>query len=454
MADLDPWDARERNLRSAPSTPIDADGNTLDDLKAILPLVDPASWHGVETPGREWAWHEYIPTRQATYLTGPGSAGKSLLAQQLCTCVAMGLPFLGVETRLGNAIYLTCEDDQDELHRRQKAICQSLGIDLRALSGKLHLVSLSGAINSELLSIGEDGKPEPTKLYRTLDSVLRLTGAGFVALDNVAHLFGGNENIRHEVANFVALLNRLAMRTNASVLFIGHPNKAGQDFSGSTAWENQVRSRLYMAAPADADGSVLDPDMRHLTRGKANYARNGEKLEFHWHQWAFTLLDDLPSNVAGEIRDIARANGENDAFLRCLDVRNGQERPVSESPASRTYAPKVFASMAEARGLKQKQLENAMERLFRIGAIERGFVYRDGGEGKDRVGVRRASADPSADHPLTAPADVPLTARRLPPAHTPIDKSIPGAATVAAAPFPNDDDSDLDEPVFKSSGAA
>src|SRR3546814_19737218 len=64
--------------------------------------------------------------RQATYLTGPGSAGKSLLGQQLATCHALGRPFLGVDTRGGPALYITCEDDKDELHRRQAAICRAL----------------------------------------------------------------------------------------------------------------------------------------------------------------------------------------------------------------------------------------------------------------------------------------------------------------------------------------
>src|SRR3546814_20697914 len=48
------------------------------------------------------------------------------------------------------------------------------------------------------------------------------------------------------LASFVSLMNRLAMKVDGSVLLIGHPNKAGDSFSGSTAWENQVRSRLFM----------------------------------------------------------------------------------------------------------------------------------------------------------------------------------------------------------------
>src|SRR3546814_3480150 len=78
------------------------------------------------------------------------------------------------------------------------------------------------------------------------------------------------------------MLNNLASEIDGSVLFLGHPNKAGQDFSGSTAWENQVRSRLFMEVPKDEEGNAPDPDARVLVRGKANYARNGERVTFRW----------------------------------------------------------------------------------------------------------------------------------------------------------------------------
>src|SRR3546814_7646302 len=107
--------------------------------------------------------------RQATYLTGPGSAVKSLLGQQLSTCHALGRPFLGVDTRGGPALYITCEDDKDELHRRQAAICRALHGQPADLSGKLHLVSLAGELGAELFSLGEGGALEPTERFRAIE---------------------------------------------------------------------------------------------------------------------------------------------------------------------------------------------------------------------------------------------------------------------------------------------
>ena len=68
-------------------------------------------------------------------------------------------------------------------------------------------------------------------------------------------------------------------------------------------------------------------------------------------------------------------------------------------------------------------------------------MWRDGGEGKDKIGLRRKSAelakapaDLPADHPLTGPVDPPLTARRLPLTHTPSTTYYSGAAHGPAAP--------------------
>ena len=406
-----------------------------------LALINPATWATIDAPVREWALDHWIPARQATYLTGAGSAGKSLIAQQLCTCIAYAAPFMGIEPRQAVAIYLTCEDDADELHRRQKAICASLNVPIAALGNRLHLISLAGMIGNELALFDPLGRMTATDRYADLLAAVRATGAGFIALDNVAHLFAGNENIRNQVAAFCALLNNLAADTGAAVLFIGHPNKAGDNFSGSTAWENQVRSRLFLETPRDANGTAIDPDARTLTRAKANYARNGEALVFRWHQWAFVRDDDLPADQQAEVAANVKAGADNAVFLKCLDERNRQKRPVSEAVASRTYAPKEFADMAESKRIGRVRLEGAMDRLFRVGAIERGFLWRDGSEGKDKHGLRRVPgdgvgtpADLPADHPLTPPADVPLTHPLTPLTHTPCTTYYSGAALTASAP--------------------
>lgn len=361
----------EAEFAGQPFAPLSAyEGEAAIDL---LPLIDMAALAGREPPHREWIVKSWIPSLQATYLTGPGSAGKSLLSQQLCTCIALGLPFLGLETRATGALYLTCEDDRGELERRQKDICESLDVDRSALAGKLHLVSLQGELQNELVSFDDRDMMRTTSAYARLEATALKVGVGFIALDNVAHLTS-DEIARNRVAAFVNVLNRLALKVNGAVLFLGHPNKPGQQYSGSTSWENQVRARLYMEEPKDTDS-----DLKSLTRAKANYARRGEKLEFRWYRGAFVREGDLPPDTARELAETAAAAEHNARFLTCLAEMTRQQRHVSERPGA-NYAPKVFSTMPEAKGSKREDLTAAMDRLFRIGRIERAELWR----GSDR----------------------------------------------------------------------
>lgn len=329
-----------------------------------LELIDPASWEGQPVPEREWALTGWLPKGQATYLTGPGSAGKSLMSQQLATCIALGLPFMGVPTEQGKALYWTCEDDAEELHRRQVSICKALKVSLESLSGKLSLISLAGKTDNELCNFSDGGELRPSKRFHALEATALAEGITFVALDNVAHLFPGNENIRHDVAAFASLLNRLAASIGGSVLFIGHPNKAGDAYSGSTAWENQVRSRLFLTTPGE-EGSIADRDARVLSRGKANYAQNGAEIHFYWHEWAFVTEDALPVRYAPE----AKAQLEDEVFLRCLEKAKAEQRATSPSSSASNYAPKVFAAMPLGKGVSVKGFEAAMHRLLDLGYI-------------------------------------------------------------------------------------
>jgi RecA-family ATPase len=347
------------------------------DQSKLLDLIDPSEWADCPRPVRKWLLDRWIPAKQMTYFTGDGGAGKSLTGQQLATCVAMGRPFLGVATSMTAALYLTCEDDYEELHCRQKDICAGLGMTIEALHGRLHLMSLMGALGNELATFKEDGTMRTSPAWDRLLMTIRVYQIGFLVLDNVAHLFTGNENIRNQVAAFCGLLNKLASETGCTVLLIGHPNKMGAEYSGSTAWTNQVRSRLFLEVPTvmeDGKAVVLDTDARQISRAKANYAQKGETIEFRWHQGCFKTAKDMPKDEFDEqVADCKDATDER-IFMELFRERRGQNRPVSAAKNSADYAPKAFFGTVAGRKIGKKRFELAMERLFAAGKISIGQV--------------------------------------------------------------------------------
>lgn len=377
----------------------------LQTLRAIeaastLPLLDLTALALTSPTAREFALERFIPRGEVTLFTGSGGAGKSLFGQQLCTCIAAGVPFLGLAAMHGPALYVTAEDDERELHWRQTHIARRLGVAFDQPG--LHLASLRGRLGNELCTFDREGRLKPSPAFALLASTIRATGAQFVVLDNVGHLFTGNENDRGMVTQFANLLNRLAGDTGATILLVAHPNKAGDSYSGSTAWLNAVRSQIVIDWPRDLNGTIIDANARVLRLGKANYARLGELHEFRWHDFAFVREDDLPEEELTELSDL-EADADDAAFLQCLALRNEQSRPVSESVCSRTFAPKVFAEMGPGKRIGRPRLEAAMERLFAAGVIEIGFVCRVAR--KDRSGVRLKCADPCADPAPSGCAD-------------------------------------------------
>lgn len=341
-----------------------------------------------DPPERDWVLPGYIPAREVTLFTGPGGAGKSLFAQQLATAVATGAPLLGLPTPGGeetNALYVTAEDGEDELWRRQPRCLAAIGKTRDDLSDDgfdwLHLVSLRGRTGNELVTFDRDGELQTTEAFDKLCDTLVDTGASLLILDNVGHLFAGNENDRGQVTRFVNALYKLVRTYGVTILLVAHPNKSGDDYSGSTAWRNAVRSQINLSR-VDGEAGDIDPDARVLTVSKANYSRLGEELHFRWHHGAFVRDEDLPPNYAAELSESIRIAGENETFLRCLRARMEQPgREVGPSMGA-NYAPARFAEMTEAKGLPKAKLARAMERLLHTGKIKTEVVKRKGSDTK------------------------------------------------------------------------
>ena len=298
--------------------PLRGDGQT-------LPLFNLDALDGLAPPERQWIVQGFIPAGEVTLLTGAGGVGKSLLSQQLATCLASGAPFLGVQVERRTVLYVTAEDDEAELHRRQRNM--NCSVPPGSLKGHLHLSSLRGRLGNELATFDRDGAIEATDTFTALRNTIATVRLDVLILDNIAHLFAGNENDRGQVTRFVNLLYSLSTEFGVTILLIGHPNKSGDAYSGSTAWLNAVRSQVEIVRPNIAADDCIDPDARVLRVGKANYARHGSEIAFRWHDHGFTCEDELPADTRLQLAEAQRVAHENETFLSCLRVRQGQDRP-------------------------------------------------------------------------------------------------------------------------------
>lgn len=324
-----------------------------------FPLVNPALWHGHPIPPRQWFIEDLIPMGQVTLLSGDGGVGKSLLALQLAAAAAMSQDTLDLEPWAGRTLYVGAEDDQDEFLRRLADITKAHGKDLDELP-LLRLIPL--ADRDALLSVpNKHGTMEPTPLWRGIANFAADWKPRLIVLDTSADLFGGDEIKRAQVRQFIAMLRKLAIDLECAIVLLSHPSvqgmQTGTGISGSTGWNNSVRSRLYLTRDKE------DTDLRILTVMKSNYGETGREIRLRWKAGAFVLDDGKPS--AANILLCARAEK---VFLDVLEKCSATGRNLSPSPSA-AYAPKLIAEHPDSEGVSKRDLEAAMGRLLNANRI-------------------------------------------------------------------------------------
>lgn len=400
-----------------------------------LPLIDTAQWIGREPEPQAWIIPGWLARGTGAMFVGEDGVGKSLLAQQLVTAVAANRPFMGLDVEQVPTLYVTCEDSANVLHMRQRAINAALGLPLDCAPAML--ASLAGYTDVALGAFDGDGTFQVSPSFEAIERLAIERQAGLIVLDNVAHLFVGNENIRQQVAGFCSAIDRLAISCNAAVVVLAHPNKAGAEYSGSTGWSAHVRQRWFMERPEG-----VDRDARVLRKSKANYSQAGVEIAFRWHEWAFVRDDDLPDDKRADLAATAQAGAENAAFLKCLAICTEQRRAVSHNPGVNFYGT-VFPKMPEGNKLKRDAYERAFERLLYLGAIELdAALWQDTHRHwKQGIKVTEKCGNPPAGTPCGdlrhTPSQVPQNATRAARAATPPYINISDAAFGAAPP--NDD---------------
>ena len=346
-----------------------------------------AQFEGRPVPPREWLVSGLIPAQDVTLLAGDGGTGKSLIALQLAHAVATGGGWVGRTVEPGAVVYLSCEDDVSELHRRLNDIRRTAETQWTDMQG-LGLLDMAGR-DAILSAIGREGRIGPSRLCTHVEQAVRDAGASLLVVDTAADVFSGDENSRHEVRTFVGILRGIALRCRCAVLLIAHPSKAsmgdGTGYSGSTSWSNSVRSRLYFQhEKPDLDGQQ-DPRNRLIEVMKSNYGPSGECVRVRWTDGVFI---ESPDETA--IDRAARHQKAERVFLKLLVIL--KERGETVNPTSgATYAPSVMAKMHEHReGVGKTALKEAMQRLLNQGKI---VVKRIGKKSQPRKVIAVAGND-------------------------------------------------------------
>jgi hypothetical protein len=321
---------------------------------STITFVDFTSLAHTPPPARQWIVNEWLPRGSVTTLFGRGGHGKSLVAQQLATAVANGMPWLGLDTTPGDVLGLFCEDEDDELQRRQYDLFTGAFLDPVEGSARLFLDARPGKPNT-LVSFGPDRLAAPTLLMAELQARCLAIRPALIILDNISQMFAGQENARTEVTQFCNELTGIARQFNCAVLLLGHTAKAeGSEYSGSTAWDAAVRSRLFMER--QDDGTTV------LRKVKANYSALDE-IRLAYCGGMFAVLP-AGSQISPETMDAIKP-----ILLAAIEKFTARQQSTSHRPTARNYLIKQMKTEQMLGGMSESVAHATMGKMIDAGEL-------------------------------------------------------------------------------------
>ncbi len=262
----------------------------LAECAQVVDLLKPVSCSDVLThpePPPAFIWDGYIPRGVVTLLGAHGGTGKSTIALMLAVCGGLGRSLFGKDVRRTKTVFVSLEDGANVIRYRLGFICRVWDIDPKSLDGWLHIVD--GTEYPELFAADGRGQGVMTATYARLSRMVEDVQAGLVIVDNASDAYGGDEIQRRQVRAFMRSLTQIARLTDGGVLLLAHVDKvtsrdskkvSGEGYSGSTAWHNSARSRLFLARG--------DNDLLTLSHQKSNHGRMEESVKLKWS------ANDLP----------------------------------------------------------------------------------------------------------------------------------------------------------------
>ncbi len=344
-----------------------------DAAKPPSPLLRPVSVADAlsnPAPPPVFVWDGYLPRGTVALFGAHGGTGKSTVALMLLVCAAMGRPLFGVPTVRTKALYVSLEDGTNVVRHRLATICLAWGIDPMELHDWLHIVD--GTDNPELFACEGRSAGEPTATHGELCKRVHAEGYGLVVVDNASDAYGGDEIQRRQVRAFMRLLGGIAKLTDCAVMLLAHVDKTtsrakraegGEGYSGSTAWHNSARSRLFMTR---GDDSLLT-----LEHQKSNLGRCRELLTLEWPEGGLPQrvqsMDGFTQRQAG--RDDDRRIAE---LLKLIAEFEGRGQYCSPATTSRNNPHAILKSEPSFLALKLRadDTKRIVNQCQRAGWIE------------------------------------------------------------------------------------
>jgi RecA-family ATPase len=352
-------------------------------------VLRPAEWEGVPVPPRRWFARNRIPMREVTGLGGDGGIGKTQVALQAAgRCATSACDWLGAPLmEVGPSVFFTAEEPANEVHFRLDCIREHHKLTWADLANVHPICTVEHPEIDPILAgfVKDTGKVEPTKTFHWLSEMVMDTKSKLICIEAASDVFDVDEIVRAHAKACVRLLQGLAIKADAAVLLLFHPSlsgiTSGRGTSGSTQWNNTMRSRLFFQ---NLPGTKEEDTTRRkvLEVMKANRGPTGEKVVLEWRNGLF-----VPPEVMTTVERAAREQHVDQSFMAALRRLLGQNQDIAPGKTSTNSAVKLMRGSTETKGIRNDELFDAQQRLLDANVIVIG-AYGPPSRGQKRLVIK------------------------------------------------------------------
>ena len=194
------------------------------------------SWVTGDKPSRKFLVDGYLQRGKHQMIAAEGGAGKTFLCLDLALKVAAWQPgddYYWCGSRIvsgGTVVFLTFEDDREELHIRIHDIDQDL---LRKKAGgKLIVIPTINAGGGFAIAVADPKSGEArasSRWARVVEQLAKVKDLALVIIDTLNATLHGEENSAMVIADFIRVAGDVINKTGAAMLYTHHIRKQGDE---------------------------------------------------------------------------------------------------------------------------------------------------------------------------------------------------------------------------------
>lgn len=200
----------------------------------------------LQMPMPEWLIQGIIPKGGVVGLYGAPGSKKSFIAIDMAMAVASGQPWQGHPTQAGTAIYIAAEGGVG-ITKRVRA---------RLAKYQQEPEDVDIAWLTETVSVNND-TDDLTTVFNRIDDEAEWEPS-LIIIDTLARCFDGDENTQQDMGRFIAGVDAMRLRYNATVIIVHHTNVGGARERGNTAFRGAADTMIAIETDQETGNIIVN----------------------------------------------------------------------------------------------------------------------------------------------------------------------------------------------------